>query len=358
MQTLVIFCISILLVLVNSKIHILDSKITEIPVKSGSRLYFLTNGNEADLKQITVKAAGSNINSNAYSYSIPSIDGSLNPLQFSVADTVILTKPEGNQASLSIYHDGISQDLNVFPVFEKSLIQFKSGRNVFFQVDAPNGKIMTITNLKIDHQNDGFLRAYSGSPAQQNGEQANPLPYQFFNSELYDNVNFYQQLDLPIDTFTMDPISTGVSYTVGFGQATTTLQSAGLVMTSGFPYSMKQTDVTYNVNRVGNQDVSLTMNPLFNRYESYDTNIIVKFASGTEQGSSFPSGLNGKMVASSSINSVEISSIGSFAIQYHLNTTTTNLEATTNQPLITTTKSTNVIHSGISCFVLFIFNFI
>lgn len=63
MQTLVIFCISILLVLVNSKIHILDSKITEIPVKSGSRLYFLTNGNEADLKQITVKAAGSNINS-------------------------------------------------------------------------------------------------------------------------------------------------------------------------------------------------------------------------------------------------------------------------------------------------------
>lgn len=74
----------------------------------------------------------------------------------------------------------------------------------------------------------------------------------------------------------MDPISTGVSYTVGFGQgnssfakykshqffisATTTLQSAGLVMTSGFPYSMKQTDVTYNVNRVGNQDVSLTMN--------------------------------------------------------------------------------------------------
>lgn len=45
---------------------------------------------------------------------------------------------------------------------------------------------MTITNLKIDHQNDGFLRAYSGSPAQQNGEQANPLPYQFFNSELYD----------------------------------------------------------------------------------------------------------------------------------------------------------------------------
>ena len=53
--------LSCLLLVVESEIHIFESKTTEIPAQRGTRIYFLTNGSEEDLRDITIKAEKSQI---------------------------------------------------------------------------------------------------------------------------------------------------------------------------------------------------------------------------------------------------------------------------------------------------------
>ncbi|EFO93895.1 hypothetical protein CRE_12504 [Caenorhabditis remanei] len=345
--------LSCLLLVVESEIHIFESKTTEIPAQRGTRIYFLTNGNEDDLRDITIKAEKSHIDTNVSKYSVPQVDGSLNPLTITADnDTVVITRPVGNTTPVTVYQDRVTDSLNVFPVFSNSAIQFKSGKNVFFAVDKPNGKILTIKNLKVDRQNNGFLRAYSGVPG-----DLIPPPYLFFSSDLYDDVNFYQQLDIPLSDFSLDVVFSGVSYTVSFGEATTTLQSAGLVMSPGFPTTMQPSDVSYTVRRTGDELISLHMNPYFYREQSYITDINVKFGFGVEQGNSFPSELNGRLSASGAINSVEVKSIGAFAIQYYTNSTATSgtvpVEIGTTPSVQTTTKSSYLKQASLSFLTLF-----
>lgn len=45
-----------------ANIQILDDSIFKLPVGKGTKVYFLSNGGEADLKQITIRADKSNIN--------------------------------------------------------------------------------------------------------------------------------------------------------------------------------------------------------------------------------------------------------------------------------------------------------
>ncbi|EGT51278.1 hypothetical protein CAEBREN_30636 [Caenorhabditis brenneri] len=346
------FCLTLS---INSKPLLLASVPQEIPVQEGTRLYFLTSGPEAELKGFTVKAAKNNIDSNVFAYSVPETDGSLSPLTITVNDTLIVTRPEGSTSAVKLYQDRITQSLNVFPVFEKSSIGFKSGKNVFFAVEKPNGKILTIQNLKVDPQNNGYVRGYSGVPG-----DLIPQPYMFFNSDVYQSVNFYQQLDIPIDEFSMDPVFTGVSYTVSFGQVTTTLQSSGLIMTPNYPLTLDLSDITFNINRVGDESVSLHMNPFFYRDHVYTTFITVNFGFGIQQENSFPSQLDGRMNAAGTMNSVEVRSSGAYAIQYYTNSTSTNALGTTlagqgtTPSIITTTGSSSFIHTCLSFGVVFV----
>ncbi|KAF1757471.1 hypothetical protein GCK72_013927 [Caenorhabditis remanei] len=345
--------LSCLLLVVESKIHIFESK--TIPAQRGTRIYFLTNGNEEDLRDITIKAEKSQIDTNVSKYSVPQVDGSLNPLTITADnDTVVITRPVGNTTPVTVYQDRITDSLNVFPVFSNSAIQFKSGKNVFFAVDKPNGKIITIKNLKVDRQNNGFLRAYSGVPG-----DLIPSPYLFFSSDLYDDVNFYQQLDIPLSDFSLDVVFSGVTTISDHViPATTTLQSAGLVMSPGFPTTMQPSDVSYTVRRTGDELISLHMNPFFYREQSYMTDINVKFGFGVEQGNSFPSELNGRLSASGAINSVEVKSIGAFAIQYYTNSTATGgtvpVEIGTTPSVQTTTKSSYLKQASLSFLTLFV----
>lgn len=345
---------SCLLLAVEPKIHIFETKTTNITAQKGTRIYFLTNGKEEDLKDFTIKAEKSQINTNIFKYSVPQSDGSLNPLMITADDdTVIITRPDGNTIPVTIYQDRTTDILNVFPVFSNSAIQFKSGKNVFFAVDKPNGKILTIKNLKVDRQNNGFLRAYSGVPG-----DLIPPPYMFFTTDIYTDVNFYQQLDIPVSDFSLDVVFSGVSYTVSFGDPTTTLQSAGLVMSSGYPTTMQLSDVLYNVYRNNNEQISLHMNPYFYREQSYTTDIIVKFGFGVGQESSFPSELDGRMNVAGTINSIEVRTIGAFAIQYYSNYTATEwtvpVEIGTTPSFQTTTKSSYFKQAGLSFLTIFV----
>ncbi|UMM28315.1 hypothetical protein L5515_011211 [Caenorhabditis briggsae] len=341
----------LLFVSVQSKLHIFDAKVTQIPAQKGTRIYFPTNGDEASLKLITVKAEKSQIDTNIFAFSVPRADGSLNPLVVTADDdTVVVTRPDGDTTPVTLFQDRVTENLNVFPVFENSALQFKAGKNVYLAVDKPNGKILTIQNLKVDRQKDGYLRAYSGVPG-----DLIPEPYLFFTSDIYTDITFYQQLDIPIYEFSLDPVFDGVSYTVGFGYLTKTLQSSGLIMSPGFPITQQPSDMSFNVNRKGNEDISLHMNTYFYRSLSYNTEITVRFGFGVENVQSFPSGLNGRLGASGKINSVEVSSIGAYALQYWTNSTATNSEGSTiptgqgtTPSIITTTKSSYFMSNSLS----------
>lgn len=358
MKTFALFFI--LVVFVESKIHVFDAKVTTIPAQRGTRLYFLTNGNEADLKLFTVKAEKSHIDTNVYAYSVPRPDGSLNPLTITADDdTVVLTRPDGYTTPVSVYNDTFTENLNVFPVFEKSSLQFKAGKNVYFAVDQPNGKILTIQNLKIDRQSNGYLRAYSLP------DKSEPEPYLFFDSEIKTDVSVFQQLDIPINQFSLDPVFDGVTYTVSFGDFTKTLQTSGLIMSPGFPTTLQPSDVSYSVKRNGDEQISIQLNPHFYSAVPYETNIIVHYGFGVEQGNSLSSQLAGKLVASGGINSVEVNSIGSYAIQYFSNSTATYSKGSTvpagqgtTASVMTTTKSSHFIPIGLSMFTVVISLFI
>lgn len=117
-------------------------------------------------------------NFSVFAYAVPQTDGSLNPLMITADDdTLVVTRPDGNKAQVSLYRNNNSQNLNVFPIFEKSSIQFKSGVNVFFNVDKPENRILSLKNLNLE-RSSGRVIASSGVPGDAD-------PYVFFDSDTY-----------------------------------------------------------------------------------------------------------------------------------------------------------------------------
>ncbi|CAI2350969.1 unnamed protein product [Caenorhabditis sp. 36 PRJEB53466] len=332
----------------SERIHIFVDINYNITVSKGYRIYFLSNGTESDLRACSVRAEKSQIDTNAFAYTVLQADGSVNPLLITADDDVLkIAKPEGNAAQINLYFNKINTpNLNVFPIFETSSVQFKSGLNVFFAIDKPSNKILTVKNLNLVRENTN-LSAYTGVPGDAN-------TYLFFDSSVYPKTKHYRQLDIPLYDFFFDQIDSGVTYEVSFSAESTNLEESGLIMTESFPLSQYAGDILRKVKSNGGGYTSLQIQTYFYGAISYNTDLIVYFENGLKQSASFSSGSGGRFNAEGFITYLEINFGGAYAFQYYLNESSTIPTSTTATYLETTTNSSNFTNLYLLLIVLFL----
>ncbi|PIC34032.1 hypothetical protein B9Z55_013804 [Caenorhabditis nigoni] len=305
-------------------------------VNKTHQIFVISDSPQEDLQALTISTQNSAQNSNAFTLSVASTDGSLTPFVPTQDNDMVSVTFTGATNNLKgyLYMNSVTPNLNVSPLFENKPINYKQGTNVFFKMSSPAGQIPVAQNVFVG--NSEVLTGFVGLP-----EDVNPV--QFFDSRFFNasTVITYDQLELPLDRFYFTSSSNRVKYEINYAaRKNLTIGSSGLLMTNSFPNGGYETR-DFDLKNQNGINVDAYFVPRFDtsRVPGYSGNITL-FTTPENLGPIiFPmlSYSQSNITSNSPISRIVIESDGPYAIQYFLRDTT----ATTPSPVETTTKSSS-----------------
>ncbi|ULT95103.1 hypothetical protein L5515_011210 [Caenorhabditis briggsae] len=300
------------------------------------KIFIISDSPQEDLQALTIITKNADQNSNAFTLSVASTDGSLTPFVPTQDNDMVSVYFTGATNNLRgyLYMNSVTPNLNVFPLFENKPINYKQGTNVVFKMSSPAGLIPVAQNVFVGSSE--VLTGFVGLP-----EDVSPV--QFFDSRFFNasTVTTYDQLELPLDRFYFTSSSNSVKYEINYAaRKNLTIGSSGLLMTNAFPNGAYETR-DFNLKNQNGINVDAYFVPRFDTTSApgYSGNITLFTTPETLGPIIFPMISYGQsnITSNSPISRIVIESDGPYAIQYFLRDTT----ATTPSPVETTTKSSS-----------------